>query len=64
MNPSPVPTNTEAAQRNPGDEAAPGAFQTAENTCPECNGSGKMADQAMCPNCGGTGMVVVTVGDA
>jgi DnaJ-class molecular chaperone len=60
----PVPANTEAAQRHPGDEAAPGAPQTAENTCPECQGSGRKAAQAVCANCGGTGVVIVTVGDA
>ena len=49
--------------QHPGDEAPPGAPQTAENICPQCQGSGK-TDGAACENCGGTGRVVVTVGDA
>lgn len=58
-------TNPAAPKRNPGDEAAPGAPQTGEITCPVCHGSGKVdADQAACSNCGGTGKVIVTVGDA
>lgn len=62
---SPLPPDTSSAnRRNPGDEAAPGTPQTGEDVCPECNGSGKKADQTMCPNCGGTGVIVVNVGDA
>ncbi|HEY0848247.1 MAG TPA: hypothetical protein VGE12_22960 [Noviherbaspirillum sp.] len=53
-----------STMRNPGDEAAPGAPQTGEITCPVCHGSGKTADRNPCMHCGGTGMVVVTVGDA
>jgi DnaJ-class molecular chaperone len=49
--------------RNPGDQAAPGAPQTGETTCPECGGSGR-AGGGDCPNCGGTGQVVQIVGDA
>lgn len=61
----PRPPQTSSANRcNPGDEAAPGTPQTGEDVCPECNGSGKKADQTMCPNCGGTGVIVVNVGDA
>lgn len=56
--------NAAANQRNPGDEAAPGTPQTGEDICPECNGSGKMPDQAQCANCGGTGRIVKNVGDA
>ena len=52
------------ADRNPGDEAAPGSAQTGENICERCNGRGKTNDQAACPDCGGTGLVIVTVGDA
>ncbi len=48
---------------NPGDEAAPGAAQTGETTCPECGGTGRVRDEG-CPNCGGTGRVVQIVGDA
>lgn len=63
--PSSTPNNqTEAGRRNPGDEAAPGSFQTGEATCPECHGSGKKDGQKICSNCGGTGMIVKIVGDA
>jgi DnaJ-class molecular chaperone len=55
---------TEAGQRNPGDEAVPGSFQTGEATCPECHGSGKKEGQTVCANCGGTGKIVKIVGDA
>jgi DnaJ-class molecular chaperone len=66
MNPSPpsIPETNAADQRNPGDEVPPGTPQTGEDICPECNGSGKKADQGVCPNCGGTGLIVVNVGDA
>jgi DnaJ-class molecular chaperone len=63
--PSSTPDNpTEAGLRNPGDEAPPGSFQTGEETCPECHGTGKKEDQTACINCGGTGMIVKIVGDA
>lgn len=52
-----------AGQRNPGDEAAPGAPQTGEDVCPVCGGSGKTG-QSACSNCGGTGRIVKIVGDA
>lgn len=52
-----------AADRNPGDEAAPGTPQAGETTCPECHGTGR-AQTGDCPNCGGTGRVVQIVGDA
>lgn len=61
---SPAKNPTEAGVRNPGDEAAPGSFQTGEETCPECHGSGKKPDRTLCANCGGTGMIVKIVGDA
>ncbi|WP_019142302.1 hypothetical protein [Noviherbaspirillum massiliense] len=64
MNTSPPDPGTPESRRNPGDEAAPGSEQTGEITCPECNGSGRLADQKPCPNCGGTGLVVKIVGDA
>jgi len=63
--PTPVPGDTAAnAARHPGDEAAPGTPQTAEDICPECDGSGKLAAGKPCPHCGGSGRVVVNVGDA
>jgi hypothetical protein len=52
-----------SSQRNPGDESAPGAPQTGEDICPECQGSGKQGQNA-CANCGGTGRVVKIIGDA
>lgn len=52
-----------ATIRNPGDEAAPGAPQTGETTCPECGGTGRV-QSGECPSCGGTGQVVQIVGDA
>jgi hypothetical protein len=61
---SPDPKVGAANPRSPGDEAAPGSPQTGEDICPECNGSGKKADQTACPNCGGSGRVVRIVGDA
>lgn len=63
--PASTPGNrTDAGLRNPGDEAAPGSFQTGDETCPECHGSGKKEGDTTCSNCGGTGMVVRIVGDA
>jgi hypothetical protein len=55
----PVPSS----QRNPGDESAPGTPQTAEDICPQCQGSGKQGNSA-CANCGGTGRIVKIIGDA
>jgi hypothetical protein len=52
-----------SSQRNPGDESAPGTPQTAEDICPECQGSGKQG-QGACANCGGTGRIVKIIGDA
>jgi DnaJ-class molecular chaperone len=48
---------------NPGDESAPGTPQTAEDICPDCQGSGKQGPSP-CVNCGGTGRVVKIIGDA
>jgi DnaJ-class molecular chaperone len=50
-------------QRNPGDEASPGAPQTAENICRACHGTGRVGDKP-CPDCGGSGKIIETVGDA
>ena len=49
--------------RNPGDEASPGAPQTAENICRTCHGTGRVGDKP-CPDCGGSGRIIETVGDA
>jgi RecJ-like exonuclease len=61
---TPVPQVSAEAQRNPGDEAAPGTPQTGEAICPICNGSGRKAGAEKCENCGGTGRIVQIVGDA
>ena len=45
----------------PGDEAPPQAPETAENVCPQCQGSGREGD-GDCPACGGTGTVAEAVG--
>lgn len=50
-------------RRNPGDEASPGAPQTAENICRTCHGTGR-ADDKPRPDCGGSGKIIETVGDA
>jgi DnaJ-class molecular chaperone len=52
-----------SSQRNPGDESAPGTPQTAEDICPQCQGSGEQGNSA-CANCGGTGRIVKIIGDA
>jgi hypothetical protein len=51
------------ATPRPGDEVGPDAAQTAQNTCPQCGGTGRLGDKP-CPGCEGTGLVTVTVGDA
>ena len=57
------PENTKPAETNArtrpaaGDDALPGTPGTGENVCPECNGSGRLADKP-CPNCDGTGKVI------
>ena len=47
----------------PGDEVAPGTSQSAPNTCPRCEGTGRIESEA-CTECAGTGQVTVLVGDA
>ena len=44
-----------------GDDALPGTAGTGENLCPECNGSGRLANKP-CPKCDGTGKVVEGIG--
>jgi hypothetical protein len=46
-----------ASALKPGDDAPPGTPGTAENICPDCNGSGLINDTT-CENCDGTGKVV------
>lgn len=48
---------------NPGDEAMPGTPGTGEAVCPQCSGTGHIAD-GECPNCGGTGRIVKGIGGA
>ena len=57
------PTPAGGPERNPGDEATPGASQTGDQICPSCGGSGRREDRA-CTGCGGSGRVTVIVGDA
>jgi hypothetical protein len=44
-----------------GDDAVPGTPGAGENVCPECNGSGRLANKP-CPNCDGTGKVIEGIG--
>lgn len=60
---TPIPSESTEPAQHPGDEVPPGTPQTAENLCPQCQGSGRQ-DGGPCGHCGGTGRVVVTVGDA
>jgi hypothetical protein len=55
-------STTPPPEENPGDEAAPGTPGTGEDICPNCEGSGKLADGRPCPNCGGTGRIVEGIG--
>lgn len=48
---------------NPGDQAPEGTPGTGENTCPVCNGDGKIDGQP-CENCGGSGVIIVGIGGA
>jgi hypothetical protein len=52
-----------AVIKRPGDEVPGGTPQTAENVCPDCDGSGHRG-KAACETCDGTGRVNVNVGDA
>ena len=45
------------AHVNPGDDARPGTPGTGENVCPDCKGSGRLAN-VPCKTCGGTGKVI------
>jgi hypothetical protein len=47
----------------PGDDAAPGTPGTGEDTCPVCQGSGRV-DGRPCANCDGTGRIVEGIGGA
>jgi RecJ-like exonuclease len=54
--------STSTPPDRPGDEAAPDELGTAENLCPDCNGSGRDASGGQCPTCEGTGRVNEGVG--
>ena len=45
----------------PGDEAQPSTPSAREDTCPRCEGSGRLG-QCSCPECGGSGVIVEGVG--
>jgi len=44
-------------QREPAGETPGQSGESDMNTCPECEGSGKVDEDTTCPNCGGTGKV-------
>jgi hypothetical protein len=53
-----------APKLRPGDEAAPGTPGTGEDICPDCNGSGRSAQDQTCRTCEGTGRIVRGIGGA
>ena len=46
---------------NPADDAKPGTPGAAENTCPDCAGTGRVESRP-CQTCGGTGKVIEGIG--
>jgi hypothetical protein len=52
-----APVGANQPRVNPGDAAPPGTPGTGENVCPDCKGSGRLAN-APCKTCGGTGKVI------
>lgn len=56
--------STAQRQMAPGDEAPPGTPGTGEDVCPQCGGTGQVAESGRCPNCQGTGKVTVGIGGA
>jgi DnaJ-class molecular chaperone len=56
-------TSEAAPKLNPGDEAEPGTIGTGEDTCPQCQGKGRIGG-SQCPNCGGTGRITEGIGGA
>ena len=59
-----IPRPGDASDMNPGDEVPPGSPDSGENICPECHGSGTLADKRECSNCGGTGKIIQGIGGA
>jgi hypothetical protein len=55
-------STTPAPDLNPGDAAAPGTPGAGEDICPNCTGTGKLADGRPCPVCGGTGRIMEGIG--
>jgi hypothetical protein len=55
-------STTPTPDLNPGDEAAPGTPGSGEDTCPNCHGTGKLANGSPCPECGGTGKITEGIG--
>lgn len=56
--------NTSSTQHmKPGDEAPAGTPGTGENLCPECSGTGRLANRE-CSACEGTGTVIQGIGGA
>jgi len=62
-NPDATHMQPSGAKLNPGDEAPRGTPGTGEDVCPDCHGSGRIAD-APCPTCAGRGTVIRGVGGA
>jgi DnaJ-class molecular chaperone len=40
----------------------PDLTSAGEDTCPKCEGQGRLADGSTCPECGGSGKVVQGIG--
>jgi DnaJ-class molecular chaperone len=58
-----ISQNTEAAKRNPGDEAVAGTVQSGEALCYDCGGSG-IRQGKPCVTCGGSGKIIQLIGEA
>jgi DnaJ-class molecular chaperone len=61
--------NSPIRQRTPADDPTPGTADTGQDTCPECQGTGKQLDkktakptELTCERCDGTGKVTQGIG--